>query len=250
VATDLPSQEAVERAQLQRFASASKLIDLSAMRRGVPPEPDFVTTDLRLGIDFTELHVLPQPGERPRQAQDNYQLMTVNRAHREYVARRLPAVRASVFFVDNVMLTKAHVEPLALVIVSLVASNVPPEPGMGSRVDRSTRGLPEALHSISITNTVGICDAHVAFNGGAWVPPLTRDDVQRPLDEKERKLASYRNRCASAWLVINANEFGASTWFRTDDIPEVLKQPFKSSFDRAFLSLGFGDAVHELALIR
>lgn len=68
----------------------------------------------------------------------------------------------------------------------------------------------------------------------AWpVPVASTDDVRTAIDRKEGKVATYRRRAPTVWLLIVAQGFsGSSAWSLHD---EVFTHFFQSSFDGVVL---------------
>jgi hypothetical protein len=73
--------------------------------------------------------------------------------------------------------------------------------------------FPEDLHAISVHSFPSATRPFFNAPGATRLSHLTPEDVQRALDAKEPKYATYKAQCDAAWLVINRDVAFMSTWF-------------------------------------
>jgi hypothetical protein len=215
-------------------------------------EPDFLVRSPNnvLGIELTELHREAPQGVPPEQASEAMRHRVVARAQEIYAATDNPPVRVTVFMNDRIHIKKGEVESLASAISQIAIRNLP---GQNSSREESYEWtnrayFPEILHSVTVHRLDVLTRSFFSVPGATWVATLAPEDIERALQLKEAKYATYRLRCDSAWLVINADIGPMSTWFEFES--EALEKPFRTSFDRVFVLRHFGNKLFELNLER
>ena len=62
--------------------------------------------------------------------------------------------------------------------------------------------LPPEIASVHVTGSVDGVDRLWQTDEGAWVAPITHEDVQREITKKERTAYLARIKCDELWLVI------------------------------------------------
>lgn len=214
-------------------------------------EPDFLVVDerQRTGIELTELHRESQPGQAPLQAMEAMRHRLAARAQDLYVQGGGPPVRCTIFM-QEVHIEKSQVESLASAIVGIAKRNLPvANASLSESYDWTNRDyFPEIIDTVSVRRIDAITETHFNCPGATWVPKLSSSDIIRTLAAKEPKYAAYRARCDQAWLLINADIGAMSTWF--DFESDALSGPFCTSFDRVFLMRHFGQALHDLPIVK
>lgn len=246
----LLSKKEIERWQLDRFISFFPSFPKGPISASEEPDLIIHTESCRLGIELTDLYWEPAKNEVPRQAQESLWMRIAKAAKTAYSVLELAPLHVSIHFNQQHVLNKADVERLANAITDLVAKNVPPSGHCWSEeYDWENRDyFPEEITEISVWNLEGLDESIFTSPTAAFVPILTKDDIQRALLRKEAKLNQYRTRCNEAWLLINYDGGRLSTLFEHNE--EAVQYAYKSNFDRIFLvGLGLG-VVHELNVRR
>lgn len=240
------TQKQIERWQFDRF------IDLCCFE---PPEeiketeePDFIIRQdgRSVGVELTDLYWEPAPGSVPHQAIESLRARAVDKACSLYSAKGLPALHVSVHFNPSYVPHKKDVSRLAHSVATLIANNVPEE---GERFEEDYNWVnrnyfPEEICHVGAWRLPGEDRSLFTSPGAAYVPKLTKNDIERTLVQKEPKISNYRKKCDEIWLVINCDGGQLSTVFEHDD--SVLLEEFYSDFDRAFLLRHVAGRVHEL----
>jgi hypothetical protein len=87
--------------------------------------------------------------------------------------------------------------------------------------------------------------AHWSVARAGWVAPLAVTPLQARIDEKAKRLPTYRDTVAENWLVIVANAMKPSQLIEVKDgfDPRRISSPFARTFfyrypDRAVVELG------------
>ena len=244
------SKKEVEIAYFDRFRSA-----MPAFPAGVvepTEEPDFLIRGPNsvLGIELTELHRESPSGEPPAQASEAMRHRVVARAQEIYAATSNPPVHVTVFMNDRIHIRKSEVEGLARAVTEIAIRNLPgPNSSREEEYEWTNRAyFPEVLHQVSVHRFDSLTRNFFNVPGATWVVALAPQDIERALQLKEAKYSTYRQRCDSAWLVINADIGVMSTWFEFES--EALVKPFRTSYDRVFILRHFGSKLVELEVER
>lgn len=242
------SKKEVELRRLEQFRSLIPDFPVGTVES--TEEPDFLIhgPTSAVGIELTDLYRETKVGQVPEQATEAMRKRVVNRAQEIYTSRQLPPVIATFFLDDRVHIKRLEVELHATQLADLVAQNIP-APDSTREVPAGwddMQAVPVILHSLSVHRLDSVTRTLFSSPGATWVATLTREDIESALCSKEQKYKAYRSRCGEAWLVINSDIEPMATWFESD--LEILRAPFKSSFQRAFLVQHFGGRVYELPL--
>jgi hypothetical protein len=78
---------------------------------------------------------------------------------------------------------------------------------------------------------------HWLVTAAGWIAPLTAELIQSRIDEKAKRIGSYRSAMAEVWLVIGLRGTDPSQFF--DPNTEELGGEFRSPFDRTYFFDGF-----------
>lgn len=81
----------------------------------------------------------------------------------------------------------------------------------------------------------------------SWVPVASIEDVRTAIERKEEKVAAYRRRAPTIWLLIVVQGFSGSSAWSVDD--EVTSHFFRSSFDGIVLLDYAMNKAHVLNLV-
>jgi hypothetical protein len=194
--------------------------------------PDFL---LRLagyvvGIEVTAFY-FPEPDlSQPQQARVSMQRIAVEQARRQFRAQGGPPLYVTMHFHSNRPLSKDRAYELGPLLARAVA--LTPIPAsidqLWSRVDH--RDLPPALHSISIAASVNTTDElwHPSISG--WVAPVESAHIEGEIARKAKRLATIREKCASAWLLIVNDSFHGGAMCKLSAAARAFQ--FGSPFDK------------------
>ena len=245
-----PTQKQVERWQFDRFRKVSG--ELAEYRVVDCEEPDFLVhgSERSVGVELIDLYWEQTLGAMPHQAIESLRARIAERAGRIYAASGLPPLHVSIHFNPNFTPTKKDVPRLSHAIAKLVAANVPEE-GCSFEEDYdwlNREYFPEEISHLRAARFPVMQKSFFSSPGAAFIPELTKEDIERALVSKEPKVSSYRRQCSELWLVINCDGGHLATVFEHDD--EAVRDVFASSFDRVFLFRHIAAKVHELRLRR
>lgn len=213
-------------------------------------EPDFLIDagNSILGIEVTDLYRSPQPGKLPEQATEGGREKCVNRVQQLYEAEDGPPLLVSVHF-REVHIPSKRETPLAKEILEVLRQNIP-NPGQKVWVEEGWgpdwRPLPAEVDSISIFNALGKYPSLFQAPGASRTSSLTQQDVQRAIDEKEKKYDKYRERSDAVWLLIGCDTGFLSTYFTK--IEAAASFGMKTRFTRVFLVSLFENRLIEVGL--
>jgi hypothetical protein len=188
--------------------------------------PDFIVRgdDGCVGIEVCEYFRTERPlGSHPKE-QESLTHQVTTRATALAIERGLPACWSVVSFADGVRLLKRDVEPTAEAIVTAM------ERAQGTFI-RNDGDLPVCIDDIVVHPLAAKHEPFVSSIGTAWAAPLVDDELTRIVRGKEEKLAAYRTRCDTVWLLIVVDGFQLSSM---TERPTALS-PIATSFDRVLV---------------
>ena len=244
-----PPKKAIERHYFDRFQALLQPFPNGAITP--TEEPDFlvVGSARTIGVELTELHRDTPAGQVPPQATEAMKHRVAARAQELYMEAGHSPVRCTILMHDQ-HIQRAEVEPLATAIVGIAVRNMPhPNSTTHEAFDWVNRHyFPEIINRVNLHRRDVITESHFTCPGATWVPRLSSSDIERAIAAKEGKYATYRQRCDDAWLLINADIGSMSTWFDFDE--GAIAGSFSTSFNRVFVMLHFGQALHELTIVR
>jgi hypothetical protein len=212
------TQKQIERWQFDRFVQLSG--ELQGRLAADCEEPDFlVQGDAVVGVELTDLLWEQVPGTTPHQATESLRARIAELAGRKYEAKGLPALHVSIHFNPSFVPAKRDVEPLSEKLADLVASNVPEEGGSFEEdYDWENRAyFPEQANHVSAWRFPQFTESFFSSPGAAFIPELSRSDIERALALKEPKVATYKLKCRDAWLVINCDGGWLSSVFEFNE---------------------------------
>lgn len=200
-----------------------------------PPAPDIVFPECGLGIEITE-YLLGQgkDGSRPRQLETVHQRIA-RAAQTEYEASMKHGLQVSVLWtIFTECPTPQEEKSIAQAIARLVTAKTL------TRLETCFVGweqfddpLPQKygveVNIYPIGEQAPSCWSSVA----CFSFPKEALRIQTTLDEKESKIAGYRQFCQKLWLLIIADRAFFSSQFSPH--PNLSQMTFHSSFDRVFL---------------
>jgi hypothetical protein len=193
-------------------------------------KPDFIVGTSGIGIELREYFREELIDGSPVQEQEALRRQITNRASDGCAAATdIPNVFAMVFFNRSERLSKRDVIPISEVIVASIRANLPTN--ASSRKITNGGQLPPSIESMIYYYPGNLKEPCVTTTDAVWVREIANQEMQNILDAKEKRLASYRQRCSEIWLLIVVNGFRISSMAK---LPSSFQQ-LVSSFDRVFI---------------
>lgn len=240
------SKKEVERWQLNQFINAFPQFPDGTINES--EEPDFLIhcAGKTIGIELTDLYWKTPSNGLPKQAQETYQDHIVKTAQKLFSKRNSPNLHVSIHFMPSYEPKKRDVSRLASAIDNLISNNIPKlNESYSEEYDWENRSyFPEEINIINIWHIPHSDDHFFSSPWSSSVPKLNEDDISRALILKELKLIRYRQTINEVWLLMCFDGGKLSTFFTHEE--EVVKQTYKSSFDRVFLFSHIRSRVYEL----
>ena len=217
---------------LERFIVALKLgVEVIEERE----EPDFILQidGKSVGLEITELFISHEENGNTMQAQESISSRIVASAQRLYESSGAPPAHVSICFGPGQNLRKLSRDKTARALATFVQR-------LNLSVGQSLDWYPEELknslpYEISFIHTLGVPSYDMAHWGVAragWVVPLQTSSLQHRIDEKAKRLGSYRESIAENWLLIVSDATKPSQLIRAKESFEShsIQSPFKRSF--------------------
>lgn len=217
---------------LERFFDATKLPAIIVEER---ERPDFIIQlDGRLiGVEITELFIAHSANSNTMQAQESISTRIVSAAQKFYKDSGAPPAHVSVCFGPGQDLRKLNRDETAKALASFVQSlNL----SLWQRADWSPEECDEPLpQEISFVHALGVPSFDMAHWGVArsgWVAQLSVMPLQSRVDEKAKRLPSYKNSIEENWLVVIADATKPSQLIeaKKDFNPSAISSPFARTF--------------------
>jgi hypothetical protein len=214
-----------------------------------PEPPDFVIPSHkgRLGIEFTEVHLPPQPGARPHQERQALKDRIVALAERTHNDLGGPALYVGIYFNEHVPLSKADIRPLARAIADSVLAAPMPR-SISEPVELPWGMRPEATWGVEIHPSIDGKDKLSHADAGGWVADITTEHVGAVLQRKARTVSLARARCDELWLVLVNNPFSRAA--PAEITTEALSASYEAAFDRLIWLLPHVPRAHTLEIAR
>ncbi|HEU0046661.1 MAG TPA: hypothetical protein VFQ43_03520 [Nitrososphaera sp.] len=230
-------QKQHERFLLERFIEAAGLATEIVEQREAP---DFIVRfeGRLLGIEVTELFILRDTGRSLLQAQESMSIKIVSRARQLYEVSSAPPAHITVVFGLGRDLRNLNRDRTASRLAFFVQSlNL----AIGQQFDwrpekKEHEGpIPDAISSVHALGVPTYEMAHWRIARVGWASPVTVDALQFRINEKSRRLLTYRNIVSENWLVIVADRTKPSGLFHAK--PNFDPRGISSPFSRTFLYL-------------
>jgi hypothetical protein len=156
----------------------------------------------------------------------------------------LPTARVSVFFSAGNDFRKRDVSKLASQLVEIVQNHMPgPDESRDIEFD-DVDEWPDPIASLTVTRSRFVTSNQWARPEAAFEQTHGCEFLQSVLDTKNKRVASYRKQCGTAWLLIVRDGFELSSTFEFSE--EAFAHHYPMEFDRAFVFEVFGRKVREL----
>jgi hypothetical protein len=210
-------------------------------------EPDVcvVGSERRVGVEVTELHQRPRPGEPPRRLLESERSRIVALAGALAQSAGIPPLHVAVHFNDRVGVEKHDRDLIAKTLLAVIAENIP---GIDQSITiemwrRPSDSLPE-VRLVRIYRVAALTKHHWAVPDSGWVQTDFVTELQQAIDSKNRRYATYRRRCDECWLLITASGGRPSGLFEPS--LETKSQVYRSSFAKTFFMEVFSQELVEL----
>jgi hypothetical protein len=220
-------------------------------------EPDFILdlNGIRLGVEHTR--VLRDENKKGSllKAKERWREEIMQSAHKLYRSSTHQSLYVTAIFDDLIKLKKCDIETVAAQLCLAVQ-----EVEQQGRISKQFLPLEPWSANYHLRNHIPQAIAHLwlqkgsngdelwSVSDGGAIGPLPADTIQFRIDDKEKRVASYRQRCDQLWLliVVSGNEF--SSMFDDEDktFPEIT---YKSSFNKVFLLNSFRNQVTQLHIV-
>lgn len=187
--------------------------------------PDFIVRDgeCSIGIEVCEYFRPERSAGAYPVEQEALRQRIVDRASQICAERRMRGLLVPVSFRRDVRIFKQNVDVIATAIVNAIELR-----NCHVSDEQTTAGCIDELwvHDIGEKHEAAVTRADTT-----WLPPLDVEELTRMIAVKESKLAAYRQRCASVWLLIVIDGFRVSSMIETPETwPKVA-----SAFDRVLV---------------
>ncbi len=214
-----------------------------------PPAPDLLFEECSLGIEITEyLQGQGKEGSRLRRL-ENVRRRIVNEAQTEYESHIHHCLQVSVHWATEDCPAKREGKAVAQALARIVASQTFENQRLW-RIGWQQFADPiveRYVAEVSIS-LIGERGQSCWFSNATIWDGKAEPRIQAALDQKESKVAQYREICGEVWLLMVAD----GAWLSSKFFPnETFGQAvFNSSFDRAFLLDTTNSDVYELKLMK
>jgi hypothetical protein len=214
-----------------------------AVRRGVPPEPDFVVegTCETVGIEVTELHQDEASGSSLKR-QESEQMWVVREACRQVEESGVKPLNVAVHFAPAAVIAKADRKRLASQIANLVSQWVPTCQETATIENPFDGSIPDGVLAIRVSR---LATRHQwSAPSAGYVMPDFREALQTRIEAKAKRHRSYVRACERCWLLVVADGFGPSSLF--DMSSSALSEVYEAPFERMFFLEAFSGNCCEL----
>ncbi len=235
-----------ERWYLSKFRDTFTDLPRGEVRRGTPPEPDFVVESgpgETIGIEVTELYHDEASGSSFR-VQESEQIGVVRAACSQLEEAGVEPLNVAVHFASQTNITKRHRAALSSRIASLVSERVPTSEGTAMLLNGFDGSFPESVLAIRVSRVSVSARHHWSVPMSGYLRPDFVDDLQARITAKARRHKSYRRAIERCWLLVVANGFAPSSLF--DPSGPALSHVYESPFERTFFLEAFSGRRFEL----
>ena len=209
--------------------------------------PDFLvrTNSGVLGIELTLLHRDTPDGKSPMQEQEALQRQILQKTKELYDSRNGPPIHVTVHFNPNYRLRKRDVGTVPTSIMNLVLDAMQTDGKCEIKEDEGNwETFPQAIAYVHPYRHCVLKQSTWCPISAEFVPALPAEQLQRAIDKKNLRCATYKRRCSEIWLLLVAEGSGLSSMFGIP--PELRSHRFCTSFDKVLLLGDFDGRVIEL----
>ncbi|MBP5987967.1 MAG: hypothetical protein KA538_12360 [Azonexus sp.] len=200
--------------------------------------PDFIirVDGKLLGLEVTELFVSDTPGGESLQARESISSQIVANAQRLYQAAHGAPVHLSMCFFPGMSLRDINRDKTAQAICDFVLAL---DIAVSERIDWRPEDyedqqiqLPEQIAFVHALGVPSFDMAHWAEARAGWVAPLEEASLQQRINEKAKRIATYRNAIPTNWLLVVADAMKPSSLIKAKS--NFAANNLRSPFDRTF----------------
>lgn len=203
--------------------------------------PDFLLTiDGRtVGLEVTELHHATEHPSSSLQAREAVANRVIGEARQRFANKGGPSLRVSVNFAPAFDPGTVQRDGLAESLCALVERILP---DLGE-VKQWRPQLADYRAGTPLVSYVHVYHhpqsmrPHWLHQEAGWVAPLTLELVQAAIDEKSKRLPTYRLKAPEIWLLLAIDGRTPSQFFDTE--LSFAPSEVRSPFDRTYLSEAF-----------
>jgi hypothetical protein len=243
-----PDKKELELHLFEEFKKVTPTLHLELIEHRDCPDILARTGDHRVGIEITRYY---RRDEKTRGSQEKLREReedaVIEMARCRYEASGNPTVRVSVFWGTHEP-RRANRVALAHSLADVICQHVPQ---LGHRVRLQWGTLPSpldlALHCVSIDRLINYKHNYWNAVRAAFVLGVEPTDIQRIIDDKERRIDRYRDNCDEIWLLIASEGRDPSSWCDVTD--DLRITPYTARFNRAFFLSDLPRQAIELRLI-
>lgn len=200
--------------------------------------PDFIIrVDGKLvGLEITELFVSNTPGGGSLQARESISSQIAAKAQHLYQAAHGTPVHLSMCFYPGANLRDINRNKAAQAICDFVlALNIAPSEHINWSPEDYEDPLTQLPEQVAYIHALGVPSFDMAHWGVAragWVAPLEEESLQQSIDEKTKRIATYRSVIATNWLLVVADAMKPSSLIKAKS--DFCTSNLQSPFDRTF----------------
>lgn len=229
----MDAKEIRERTYLYWFL---KQRSISPDRIERPEPPDFVITvnGSETAIEITNLFAgTSTPGKGSElKKQESFRTNWLQRLSRKYYAENDIPISLNIALRENAILDEELASSILDWLGNLSGINE------CEHIEKTIRSKNEKLCTVYVATLPNAeefsnyCRWKCINDSGGFVPPLTKSHIATVLDDKQRKISSYKNVCNRVWLLIVADRFTNSGRL---DFSHGLPQVAKSGFEEIWV---------------
>lgn len=226
--------KATQRKERERFL-VERFINEANLQAKIVEEreaPDFIISidGKFIGIEVTELFISAEPGGDSLQARETISSKIAAKAQRLYEAVGGKPAHVSMCFYPGISLRDINRDKAAQALCDFVLAM---DLSVSERVDwrpedndESTQ-LPEEFAFIHALGVPEFGMSHWTVARAGWVAPLDEEPLQQRIDEKSKRIATYKNATHVNWLLIVADAMRPSSLIeaKSDFRGNSLKSP-------------------------
>lgn len=174
--------------------------------QGESPDIVLVRDGATIGVELTRYSNPARSGEPVPEEQTGLRKTVLHRAKRKFESRSETQLRVGVVFSPSAKLHPSRVQTLSDAIASWLLFRLAGQPewtrAQADAGDEDGDWLPPELSAVFALVTPSLSNTHWYPAQAGWVSHASGEDVARIVAAKERKLASYREKCERAVLLI------------------------------------------------
>ena len=195
-----------------------------------PPDFVFINDGYRLGIELTNFHLPPKPGESPHQEWQSLKEQIVVQAERLHAESGGLPLYVEVIFHERRRLRKKDIQPFARELADAILSYPIPEHFRESAITIPWGHRPGWTAGIQVHGSVNGVDKLWDADAGGWVAEITSEHILEVIRSKARREPLARTQCDELWLVIVNDNFSRAA--QAEISIEALSASYEGPFER------------------